>query len=148
MKPVKIIATLAIGVGVAAGATGVSAGVANADPGPGVGPVPVGGAGRDHGTATDMHGVAADVDGMVPDGAAIPHLVAGTAAGNPGAGYAYSARAYRTRSGTSEHQSLADIGFANTRLIASARHGVSPSTSLHHGDGMTWTRWGYRRHGS
>src|ERR1700681_2574854 len=41
MKPVKIIATLAIAGGLAAGAARVGAGVANADPGPNVGPVPV-----------------------------------------------------------------------------------------------------------
>ena len=39
MKPVKIVAGLAIAGGLAAGAFGISTAVANADPGPGVGPV-------------------------------------------------------------------------------------------------------------
>jgi hypothetical protein len=40
MKPVKIVAGLAIAGGLAAGALGVGAGLADADPGPGLGPVP------------------------------------------------------------------------------------------------------------
>jgi hypothetical protein len=40
MKPVNIVAGLAVAGGLAAGAVGVGAGVANADPGPGLGPVP------------------------------------------------------------------------------------------------------------
>ena len=39
MKPVKIVAGLAIAGGLAAGAVGIGTGVANADPGPGLGPV-------------------------------------------------------------------------------------------------------------
>jgi hypothetical protein len=41
MKPMKIVAGLAIAGGLAAGAVGVGAGVANADPGQGLGHVPV-----------------------------------------------------------------------------------------------------------
>lgn len=40
MKPMKIVAGLAIVGGLAAGAMGVGAGLANADPGPGIGAVP------------------------------------------------------------------------------------------------------------
>jgi hypothetical protein len=41
MKPMKVVAGLAIAGGLAAGAVGVGAGIANADPGQSAGPVPV-----------------------------------------------------------------------------------------------------------
>jgi hypothetical protein len=71
-----------------------------------------GGPRLDHGTAADMDGMEMDravVDGTVPDlavpdGAAMPHQVAGTAAGSRGVGYAYSACADRTGSTIAEHE--------------------------------------------
>ena len=92
MKPMKIVAGLAIAGGLAAGAVGVGAGVANADRVRVSAPyLSTGGPRR------LLRGRAADRSGTVPDrSGVVPSQEDGTAAGNRTAGCAYSTYAYRT----------------------------------------------------
>jgi hypothetical protein len=92
MKLARIMATVAVAGGLAAGAGVASVGVANADPGLG---------GRRRGRTTDVIGTVTTgavttgvaTTGAVLAGVAIPYLVAGTAVGNHGAAYVFSASA-------------------------------------------------------
>jgi hypothetical protein len=135
MKPMKIVAGLAIAGGLAAGAVGVGAGAANADPGQGLGPVPVDWRPRRllRGRAADRSGTVPDRSGVVPvrwDGVPrlrrIPSQEDGTAAGNRTAGCAYSTYAYRTGAPTK----FARTDTNSARTPRRTRRGVPGAGSL------------------